>query len=400
MTVYAYKAMDLSGRAVLGRMDAFNLADLEMRLKRMELDLIRGNPVRRRGTGMHGGVPRRELINFCFHLEQLTSAGVPILEALTDLRDSLDHSRFREVVASMIESIEGGRTLSQAMAAHPRIFDGVFVSLVKAGEDSGKLPEVLRNLRETLKWQDELAAHTKKLVLYPAFLCSVVIAAVFFMMIYLVPKMTGFIKSMGHELPLQTRILIEISGFFVEYWQALIAMPIIAVVIIRTALRLHSGARDRFDSAKLRLPMLGDILRKIILSRFAGVFAMMYASGISIIDSIRATEDVVGNAVIRNGLKLVGQMIADGQSVTAAFQNAGLFPPLVIRMLRVGENSGKLDAALLNVGYFYNRDVRESVERVQAIIEPAMILVVGLILGWVMLSVLGPIYDIIATLKT
>ena len=148
------------------------------------------------------------------------------------------------------------------------------------------------------------------------------------------------------------------------------------------------------------LPVLGPILRKIILSRFASVFAMMYASGIAIIDAIRATEDVVGNTVIEGGLKHAGQLIAEGQNVTVAFQNINLFPPLVIRMLKVGENTGALDSALLNVAYFYNRDVKESIERVQAMIEPTMTMVVGIILGWIMLAVLGPIYDVITKLKT
>jgi type IV pilus assembly protein PilC len=163
--------------------------------------------------------------------------------------------------------------------------------------------------------------------------------------------------------------------------------------------RSNPAARLRFDNAKLRLPLLGAILRKIILSRFASVFAMMYASGISILDSLRASEGIVGNEVVRNGLRQVGEMIGEGQSITAAFQTVGLFPPLVIRMLKVGENTGALDTALVNVGYFYGRDVRESIGRIQALIEPAMTIVLGLILGWVMLSVLGPVYDTITKLK-
>ncbi|MCC6657935.1 MAG: type II secretion system F family protein, partial [Rhodocyclaceae bacterium] len=168
---------------------------------------------------------------------------------------------------------------------------------------------------------------------------------------------------------------------------------------IKLAVEANPAFRYRFDEFKLQLPVLGPILRKIILSRFASVFAMMYASGIAIIDAVRSTEDVVGNAVIREGLKRAGQLIAEGQNVTVAFQNIGLFPPLVIRMLRVGENTGALDTALLNVSYFYNRDVKESIEKVQAMIEPAMTLILGALLGWVMLSVLGPIYDVITKLK-
>lgn len=398
MSLYTYKAMDPAGRMILGRMDAINSIDLEMRLKRMELDLINGEPVKQGGWGGNR-VSRRELIAFCFHLEQLTRAGVPIIESLIDLRDSLENPRFREVLADMIESVEGGRTLSQALAGHGTIFDGVFVSLIRAGEESGNLPDVLHSLTETLKWQDELAAQTKKLVMYPAFLGAVVVAVTLFMLLYLVPKMVGFIKNMGQELPAHTRILIATSDFFVNYWYLALGLPLLLAAGIAFAVGSNPRARRRFDAILLALPWVGEILKKIILSRFAGVFAMLYASGISVLDSIRSTQGIVGNTHIQEGLRQVEQMIGDGQNITVAFQNVGLFPPLVIRMLRVGESTGSLDTALLNVSYFYNRDVRESIARVQAMIEPAMTMLVGLVLGWVMLAVLGPIYDTITKLK-
>lgn len=390
--------MDQTGKFVHGRMDALNLVDLEMRLRRMDLDLINGEQVKPGGFG-GSKIGRRELITFCFHLDQLTRAGVPIIESLADLRDSLENPRFREVLADLIESVEGGKTLSQALAGHPQVFDGVFVSLIRAGEETGNLPHVLHNLTESLKWQDELAAQTKKLVMYPAFLAVVVVLVTLFMMLYLVPKMVAFLKNMGQELPLHTQLLIATSNFFVNYWYLVIALPLVLAAAIAVAIRSNPEARQRFDAAQLSLPWIGEILKKIILSRFAGVFAMMYASGISVLDSIRTTQGIVGNTVIRQGLQRVEEMIGDGQNITVAFQNVGLFPPLVIRMLRVGENTGSLDTALTNVSYFYNRDVRESIARVQAMIEPAMTIIVGFILGWVMLAVLGPIYDTISKLK-
>ena len=400
MALYAYKAMNTHGRMVLGRLEAINLIDLEMRLKRMDLDFINGDTVKQGGLMNRAGISRPELINFCFHLEQLARAGVPLIESLTDLRDTIENPRFREIIAGMVESIEGGKTLSQALAEHPQTFDEVMVSLIRAGEETGALPQVLNNLLESLKWQDELAAHTKKLIMYPAFLGTVVVAITLFMMIYLVPKMAGFIRNMGQEMPMQTRILIATSDFFVNYWYVVLGLPLILAVLVVFLVRTSHAARYRFDDVKLRLPYIGSILRKIILSRFASVFAMMYSSGITILDSIKATEDVVGNLVIREGLEKVGGLIAEGQNVTVAFQNAAIFPPLVLRMLRVGENTGALDTALTNVSYFYNRDVRESIEKVQSMIEPVMTVTIGLILGWIMMAVLGPIYDIITKMKT
>lgn len=399
MTLYAYKAMDARGRVVAGRMDAANPVDLETRLKRMDLDFIRGNPVRPGGTLLGKRASRRDLIHFCFHLEQFLHAGVSIMEGLADLRDSVDNPRFRETIAGMIESIDGGRTLSQAMAEHPDVFDKVFVSLVAAGERSGRLRDVLAKLVESLKWQDELAAQTKKLVTYPAFMGTVVLGVALFMLMFLVPRMVGFIKSTGHELPLHTQLLILSSELLVHYWYLTLGLPILAAIALAAVVRTSAEARYRFDDLKLRLPVAGNILRKIILARFADVFAMMYASGISVLDSLRATEGVVGNRVIRHGLQQVGQLIAEGRGITAAFQTVGLFSPLVVRMLRVGESTGSLDGALANVSYFYGRDVRESIARMQALIEPLLTVILGVVLGWVMLSVLGPIYDTIVKLK-
>lgn len=400
MALYSYKAIDASGKMVFGNLEAINLIDLEMRLKRIGLDFINGDVIKQRSSLNRTRITRLELITFCFHLEQLSRAGVPLIEGLADLRDSLENPRFREIIAGMIESIEGGETLSQAMHKHPHTFDEVMVSLIRAGEETGSVPQVLNNLLESLKWQDELAAHTKKLIMYPAFLGTVVVAVVLFMMIYLVPKMAGFIRNMGQALPLQTKILIATSDFFVNYWYVVIGFPILLVVSLTLLVKQNPAARYRFDDIKLRLPWIGVILKKIILSRFASVFAMMYASGITILDSIKTTEDIVGNLVIKEGLTRVGNLISEGKNVTAAFQQVDLFPPLVLRMLRVGENTGELDTALINVSYFYNRDVRESIEKVQAMIEPVMTIIIGLILGWIMLAVLGPIYDIITKMKT
>lgn len=178
--VFDYKAVSAEGRMVFGRIDAINMVDLEMRLKRMDLDLVSGKAIDQQKLFGKRKIPRPDLINFCFHLDQLTRAGVPILEGLADLRDSIENPRFREVIAGLIEGIEGGQTLSLAMADHPTVFNPVFVNLIRAGEATGQLPDVLSSLTESLKWEDELASHTKKLLMYPAFVGTVVISATFF----------------------------------------------------------------------------------------------------------------------------------------------------------------------------------------------------------------------------
>ena len=399
MPLFTYKAIDPRGKSIVGRVEAVNLFDLEQRLARMDLDLVSGAPSSSTSRFLGGGIKRADLINFCFHLEQLASAGVPVTEGLTDLRESVENPRFREVVAGLVESIEGGRSLSQALGEFPEVFGKLFVSLVRSGEQTGKLSDVLKSLTETLKWEDELASQTKKLMMYPAFVGGIVLLVTFFLMVYLVPQMTGFIRNMGEEIPLQTRILMLVSSFFVNYWYVVFAAPFVLYFGLKFLVKTNPAVEYAVDRYKISMPLLGPIFKKIILSRFAASFAMMYSSGITVLDAIRSCEEIVSNKPLEQALKTAGQQIAEGKHLTAAFEDLDLFPPLVIRMMRIGENTGALDTALLNVSYFYNREVKESIDRVQAMIEPALTLVLGAILGWVMLSVLGPIYDSISKMK-
>ncbi|MCU6498406.1 type II secretion system F family protein [Rugamonas sp. A1-17] len=400
MPQYLYRAMDASGQLLLGNMDALNEPDLELRLHRMELDLIDCQVSRQKLAAIgRRDITRKDLINFCFQMEQLTGAGVPILDGLNDLRDSMDHPRFREIITDLIENIEGGLQLSAALDAYPDVFDKTFTSLITAGERTGKIAEVFLNLSESLKWQDELASQSRKIVMKPLFVGVVILGVVAFLMIYLVPQLTAFIKNMGNELPFHTKALIFVSDIFIHYWYVLLALPVAAYFGGRAWLARSEQARYNFDAFKLRIWMIGPVQHKIILARFATFFALMYGAGITILECIRLSEGIVGNRMVAAGLRRAAQLISEGQSVTAAFQNTGIFPPLVIRMLKVGEATGALDGALRNVSYFYNREVKEMIEKVQAMIEPAMTVVLGLLLGWIMLSVLGPIYDTISKIR-
>ncbi|HEU0283296.1 MAG TPA: type II secretion system F family protein [Gallionella sp.] len=399
MALYSYRAINDQGKTSKGMQDAANVVDLELRLKHGGLDLIDAKVDSGWAGSRRSKIKRPELITFFFNLEQLTRAGVPLLESLADLRDTMSDHRFREIIASMVESIEGGKKLSQAMEQHPDAFNKIFISLVHTGEESGRLPEVFLHITESLKWHDEMASHTKTIMIYPAFVGTVMTAIIFFLMIYLVPQLVGFIKGMGQEIPVQTRILIATSAFFVNYWYALIALPIVLPVAAKLIISSSPEMQFKFDDLKLNLWVTGPILRKIILARFANTFAIMYGSGISILACIANSRDVVDNRAIAKSLDDIIREIESGKNLTHSFQHTGMFPPLVIRMLRVGEATGSLDKALLNVSYFYNRDVKDSIKKIQVMIEPTMTIVLGALLGWVMLSVLSPIYDLIGKVQ-
>ncbi len=399
MAMYSYRAINEQGQSRKGVQDAANLVDLEFRLKRGGLDLVDAKIETNKNLARRKKIKRTDLITFFFNMEQLTRAGVPLLESLADLRDTMSEARFREIIANLVEAIENGKKLSSAMAQHPDAFDKIFVSLTHAGEESGRLPEVFAHITDSLKWQYEMASHTKTILMYPAFVGTIVLGITFFLMIYLVPQLVSFIKSMGQEIPIQTRMLLATSWFFVNYWYVIIALPIVLPLGIKLLIDSSEEMRFKFDQLKLNLWVTGPILRKIILARFANTFAMMYGSGISILDCITNSRDVVNNLAVAKSLNEVTQEIEAGKNLTQSFQNTGMFPPLVIRMLKVGEATGSLDKALLNVSYFYDRDVRESIKKVQIMIEPTMTIILGTLLGWVMLSVLSPIYDIIGKVK-
>lgn len=400
MPTYNYKAVDQVGQPAQGQIDAQNEIDLELRLERIGLNLITYRQAKKTTSVFSNRkVSLKDLMMFCFQLEQLSSAGVPLLEGLADLRDSTTNPHFQKVIGALVSEVEGGKMLSQALAQYPSIFGNVFVSLVRAGEQTGKLPEVFENLANTFKWQDELVSQTKRLLTYPLFVLFVVIGAVTFLMMFLVPQMTSFLGNMGQELPTQTKILMFISKVFVNFWWLIFTLPIALAMLITFLVRQSPEMRYRFDYVKLHLPITGDILQKIILARFARYFALMYQTGIPILDAIKTCEDIVGNRAVASALNRAHQQINAGDSMSESFHNAGLFPPLVVRMIKVGENTGALDQSLLKISYFYDRDVNESIDKMLKMLEPALTVVLGGILAFIMFSVLGPVYDSFSQLK-
>ena len=396
LSAMRYRAMDAQGRIRRGRMEAVNETDLEARLHRLGLDLVTCSPAPgAAGWSLRPPVARGQLINFCFHFEQLLTAGVPVPEALADLRDSVKGFHLRNVLAGLVDGIAGGASLSEAMARHPEAFDSMMVNLVRAAESSGQLPAVLRGLTDSLRWRDEQAMQFRKALIAPALAAAVVGAVVLFLMLYLTPRLTGFIESMGADLPGHTRALVAASRFFQEWWYAAPALGVPGALLAAGA-RLSPRLRHARDALSLRVWLLGPLRKKLILARFVRYFALMYSSGMPVLESIRIGEGLLGNRAVEAAARGAARHIAEGASISEGFERAGLFPPLVLRMLRVGESTGGLDSALTNIGYFYERDVRDAAERVQALVGPASTLVLGAVLLWVIVSVMGPIYDMVA----
>ena len=398
MPRYRYRAINEGGNIVKGEITALHDADLRAQLTASGLSLLRFTTTRTGGM-RQASLPTRELINLLFHMQMLLRAGVPLIGALQDLRDGADSLELRQVAASLIDRIQNGSTLADAMAADPGIFSDVMVHLVRSGEVTGQLSEVLGDLVRSLKWQSELASQTKKLLMYPAFVTITITGVVVFLMVYLVPQLVGFIRNMGQEVPLQTRMLIWLSSAFVNYWWIILPTPVALILGVAAASRANVQFRFKLHQAMLAIPVVGPVIKKIILARMTDSFALMYRTGIPVIEALSYCEKITTNLPVQQALIRTRERIANGTSISDAFAAESLFPSLVVRMLRVGESTGALDEALANVSYFFTRDIDESIERVQALIEPVLTVVLGLILGWIMLAVLGPIYDTISKIR-
>lgn len=398
MPILTYTAIDTVGKRHKGSLNAASEPDLETRLQAMGLSLISSKEQKLGKRSARRGVGRKDLINLCFHLEQLIRAGVPLLEGLEDIQQTTDNRNLKIILASVIADLQGGKLFSEALAAYPEVFDKVFVTLVQAGETTGGLADIFAELTRSIKWRDELISKTKQLLTYPAIVSVVMAASITFMFGYLVPQLVDFLVNMGQELPLQTRLLIAISDFFVAWWWALFGFPPLLILLVIMAAKYNPQVRYSLDKFKISAWVIGPILYKIMLARISNTMAMMYAAGIPFIESVRMNRDIANNLVIESALDGIADAISQGTQITDAFSNAGIFSPLVVRMIKIGETTGALDHSLKNVSYFYDREVDEDVNRLQSLIEPALIVILGGLLGFVIISVLGPVYDMLSKL--
>lgn len=402
MANYRYKSIDTNGRRVNGVIAADNIEDLDLQLKNIKLELIAAKPIKEMQFLQSSGVKalnRKERIIFTFQLGQLLSAGVPLLEGLHDLRDSFTENHIKALISALLEGIQGGESLSQAMSKFPETFDEVYVNLIEVGEQSGELNQVLLELEEMLKWQEDLRSQTKQILMYPAIIGAIMLIAFIVLMIFVVPQMLSFISQFDNELPFYTVALLAVSDFVQNFWYLIFAVPVGLYVLVKVMARRSSQFLYKLDQLKLKLWLIGPIMQKIKLARFSNNFALMYKAGITVLESLKVSKGLLGNVVLEQAIDDAHEMISEGEMISTAISNTHVFPPLVVRMFKIGEASGELDIALKNVKYYFDREVKESLATIEPVLQPALIFFLALILVWILASVFGPIYDTIGTLR-
>jgi type IV pilus assembly protein PilC len=398
MPRFRYRAADVDGDRIQGELTAINDIDLDLRLRRMGLTLIRARVANRRGLFSTWHATRRDLISFCFHMQQIARANAPLLEGLKDLITSTENSRFRDLLALLADDLEGGKLLSEALASHPDVFDRVFVALIRAAETSDQMEIVFARLEARLKQQDELQTEFTRRLIYPSLAAGAVLAAAGVLLFYLTPKLAILVNSLNMPMPTATRLLIQLSEL-VRANLIWLLPPLLLLGGSGFIAWRHSAALAKWtDAIWLRLPIFGPTLRKHILARVSGLLALLLQSGVGLLDALQACADSAGNRVIQHKLIASAQHIAAGEGVANSLRQQDLLPPLVLRMVHTGEANGALAEAFENVAWFFERDSRETISRALTLLEPGLAALLGLLLAVLMLAVFLPIYQIIGEL--
>lgn len=399
MPNFSYKAINERNRTIRGEMAADNEIDLESRLKEIGLDLVGFKELKQKKGSGRGKVKLKDMLIFCLHMEQMTRAAVPIHECLADVRDATESPKLRDIMSDVLESVKTGSKLSEAFAKYPRVFDGVFVGLIQAGEKNGNLTDSFVHMAEHLKWTNELRRKVKKAITYPIFVLLLMSAVISVLMVFVVPKMIKFIIDQGFEVPFHTRALIATSDAFAEYWWLIFGLPIGLFIFLAGVRRTSEEFAYKVDQLILKLPVIGQVSRKINMARFVHFFSVMFRSGIDIPEGLIASRNVVSNRVIKESIDVVYRSITEGNNLTSSLRISNQFPNLVIRMFKIGEDSGNMNEALDNVTFFYNREVSDSVDGMVGLIQPALTLVMGALIFWVIAAVFGPLYQSFSNMK-
>ncbi len=399
MKSYRYTGVSHEGLRVKGMLNASNTQDAERQLNQMRIEILALHANTKLLSLSNKKVSNRDIITMTFQLEQLLRSGVPLLDILHDLRDSFEPSYFKDVLTGLYDSMVNGATFSQGLSRYPDVFDEVYTSLVAIGEKTGQLEGILHDLGMNLRWQDELESKAKKIMIYPSIVFSVVMLVITFLMIFLVPQLVSFIEGMGQELTFVTTSLIAVSDYFVHYWHVTFIGIFLAITFFKYAMKSYPSFRFKMHQFILGVHLIGPILFKLKIARMTSTMAIMYAAGVSLQEIINMAGKVVGNDFLKAKLDEVEGKIVDGSSIADSFASVNVFPPLILKLIKVGETTGRMDEAMRNVSYFYDREAKELIEKVEPAIEPIITLILAVLVGWVMMATLGPVYDVITKIK-
>ena len=403
MPVYEYTAYDHAGRKRKGIIDAGNVIAARRKLRETQIFPIeiqessadsRDDGTRRKPAGsLFGKVGLREVSVMTRQLSTLLGAGLPLVPSLTSLVSQTTHPQLKKTLAQIKEEVNEGNSLTASMSHFPKIFPPFYINMVRAGEASGTVNLVLERLADFNERQQELKTRVRSALAYPIFMFLIGSLVLFFLVTFVVPNITKIFQEMHQTLPGITILLIAISGFLKSFWWILAVAMAFTIGGLRYAVARTGEGRLLWDKIKLKAPLFGPITQKMAVARFSRTLGTLLQSGVPLLTALDIVRNVVDNRLIADDLQTASREVEEGQNLSSSLARNGLFPPIVIDMISVGEQSGNLEPMLYRVADSYEKEVEASIMMMTSLLEPAMILFMGLVVGFIVVSVLLPIFE-------
>ncbi len=398
MAEYTYKATSISGQVVEGSMEGRDEGAVVRSLQQMGYIPVRVSSAREAATGARFSLlPQRvgtkSLLIFTQELSTLVSAGLPIDRSLQILATLTENARLREVVQDVLSRIQGGNSLAEALGNHPRVFSKLYINMVKAGESGGFLEVILSRLAKYLQSAKEIRDHLVSVLIYPIILTAVSGLAIAIMVTFVVPRFAKIFQDMGKAIPLPTQIILTFSQYFRAYWWAIPGVIALGWFWLRLY-KQDEERRFRWDSFKLRWVAVGDLIKKVEVARFARTLGTLLQSGVPILPALGLTKEISQNLAIARSISHIHDQLREGKGVSRTLEETKVFPALAVHMIGVGEETGRLEEMLAKVAEAYEENVQTTMRRLVALVEPVIILVLGAVVGFIVLSMLMAIVGI------
>jgi type IV pilus assembly protein PilC len=396
MPTFTYTARDARGELKTATIDAQNREDVVAQLRRMRMVVVKIEDAKNapKKKIMGGGIKMRDIVIFTRQFSTMINSGLPLVQALDILAKQSENKNLSDVTRQVVFDVESGNTVADALKKHPKAFSDLYVNMVAAGEAGGILDTILMRLAVFMEKNDQLVRKVKGAMIYPAVISTVAAGAIIILLIFVIPTFQKMFGSAGIELPLPTRIVIGMSQFLQGYWWLIGALGAAAVWAFKKYNATANG-KLQVDKILLRVPILGDVIRKSAVSRFTRTLGTLISSGVSILDGLEITAKTSGNRVIQDAIMASRASIAGGDTISAPLAKSKVFPPMVISMIAVGEQTGGLDEMLSKIADFYDEEVDAAVAGLLAMMEPLMIVFLGGVVGGMIVAMYLPIFNMI-----
>jgi len=397
MPTFRVKARNWEGKIIANDMDGPSKEEVVARLREKGLFVTEIKEKRAAlGLSLFGGgsVSSKEVAIFANMFAVMIGSGVPLVRCLSILQAQMENPTFSKIIGQIRSEVEGGSTFSQALSRHPKAFDNLFVNLVKAGEAGGILDKILNRLSGYLEKSEELKSKVKGALTYPVVVLSIAVLVVIALIMFVLPQFKSIFQSMNVELPAITQMLLALSDIMQEWWWVILPCLALIPISIMQFFRSPQGQRV-FDTNILRVPVFGSMMRKVAVARFTRTLGTMISSGVPILQALEVTASTAGNVVIKEAVDKTRVSIREGESIADPLKQSGVFPPMVVQMISVGEETGELDKMLMKIAQFYDTEVDAAVKGLTSVIEPIVIVVMGLVIGGIVLAVFMPMLKLI-----